>query len=313
MRITITIPTCIYPRGCKAGVESALAEVEHAKQYGHEVQVVVVMDGNQGYQRLDLVDPGRFAGIDKCAAGNPTDTVRIERDNGDVQDYEWLRPHEESGAVKVIRNATNLGGCPTFNICVKAGFGTDLVATLMDDTWLLPGAVSWMAALFTAHLSVAFAGYSNTRQFPEPCFEDVPIYDDLMNCGFYRGSWVREMFLGRDWLFNEQFHIVNGDGYLLKEVRYRGHDIGYLCHPRLVTDKGQHRSLGKWQFDNIMADRETAQRIGDPVPRVNERLEGGHVLVNMDADEPRILEVRHDPHPELTHWDSAFNPNGKLA
>ena len=27
MRITIAIPTCIYPKGCKLGVESALEEL----------------------------------------------------------------------------------------------------------------------------------------------------------------------------------------------------------------------------------------------------------------------------------------------
>ena len=30
MNITVAIPTCIYPRGCKHGVETALAEVEAA-------------------------------------------------------------------------------------------------------------------------------------------------------------------------------------------------------------------------------------------------------------------------------------------
>ena len=310
MRITVAIPTCIYPRGCKAGVETALAEVEHARQYGHEVQIVVCMDGNRAYERLDTTTPERFQGIDKCSPGNPTDAERITRDNGDVQDYAWLEEHEASGAVKVIRNPTNVGAYPNFNIAMRAGFATDMTLLLMDDEWLRPGCLSWMAAVFDVFPRVVLGGYSNMTRFPEPLFEGVPVYDDIMSAAFYRGSWVREVTLSRGWVFNEQFRMVNGDGYIAKDVRWRGHDIAFLAEPRLVDHDGHHKSLGKWQFDAIMSDREVAGRIGDPVPRVNDRLEGGYRYVRMALDVPAVVETRREPADALTHWDAAFNPKG---
>ncbi len=310
MRITVAIPTCIWPRGCKLGVESALAEVEHARTYGHEVQVVVCMDGNAGYQRLDQTMPELFQGIDKCSPGNPTDAERIPRDNGDVPDYEWLRPYEEDGAVKVIRNATNIGAYPNFNVALKSGFATDFTLLLMDDEWLLPGCLSWMAEVFRQYPNVVLAGYSNTAQAPEPLFSGIKAYDDLMSAAFYRGIWIRELFLERGWVFNEAFHMVSGDGYMVKDVRWRGNDIAFVAEPRLVDHSGHHKSLGKWQFDNIMADRETAQRIGDPITHVDDRLMGGYLYLRMAFDEPRVVEQKRNAARELTHWDDVFNPRG---
>ena len=297
MNVTVCIPTCVYPLGCKRLLESIASGTDFP------FRMIVLMDGCKDWQPLYAMEEyaQRFAGKDKCVPGHPTDKQRLVEANEDTQDYSFLEHYEKRWDMMVLRNETNINAVPTFNRLLALSRQADVSVLVMDDEEVKPGWLKWQVEVFRSFPNVVVSGYGNRFVEGTPVFSDLPEEDDLASALFYRGSYVRSMFNRRGWFFPEAFKMVNGDGWLLNEAQHEGHDLGIVAEPHLACSRGHHKSLGNWQWDNIMADRQAVRDGAMNMPHLPE-CEQPHeywnksrrVAIRMHTDRPEVKEIRRE-------------------
>lgn len=277
-RVAIGIPTCVNPQGTQA----LLRSIEQHSPFG-EYQVIVSLDGNDGWRRLDQMGQyaHRFNTI--VMQDDPeTDHQRIERNNPTVRDYQFLADLV-SPTLHVTRNVERLGVTGHWNQLVTKllATGCEYFLILNDDIEVGPRWLEYLLAAAAAYPNGMFFGFASggTPGHPGPAWPGLRDENFWGPCMFLRAAHARAVLGARGWLFNPQFKLFYSDGWMIYDALHHGFDVVSIADP-IPLRATWHRSLGHWV--NLEAREDSAKHDGKlPDPhgrfftyvRMNERFE----------------------------------------
>jgi len=272
--VALAVATCVYPAGLKRLLDSAW---ESADIPG---RVVVCMDGNEGWARLDQMT--RYRGL-----FSPADRQRLHGANQGMEDYSFLG---ERGQVELVRNPENLGPVGAFNrlfeTCAMAGY----VALVNDDVEVRPGWLGCLVAVMQQYPHCVMAGYSNLDVVKRKAFADLEHICHLGAAPLLRGTYLRELLNQRGWVEDPRFKVLTTDIQRMTEPAGRGHDVVCVASPILVSHR-EHVSLGDWRRDLCMEDHrhEIRYPVNWGAQGRDDRV-GRYRFVRMDGARCAILE-----------------------
>jgi len=254
MKVTIAITSCVYP----AGLHRLLHDIYTATALEIDYDVVVVMDGNEGWKRLDQMERYKpvFDQYDKGAGCK--DSERLERINADHPDYGFLAgaPARGRGPVTIVRHPENLGYSHGINTCLMAGWSSDFTVLLNDDVRVEEGWLETLLLGMEKYPNAVLGSYCTImegRLVAEGLTPNIDLFGPL---SMMRGVYVRELIGSRGWAEDTRFSIFRCDIQRIHEPVGRGHDVLAVASPIRATHEW-HQSLGAWQYLRAERDGET--------------------------------------------------------
>lgn len=235
--VTLAIATCVNPTGLRRLLDSV------ATSRDLPGRILVCLDGNDGWERLDRMagTRGRFSA---------TDRARIERDNQETPTYGFLAER----AVHVVRHAVNRGPVAAFNALFAAAYMAGYVALVNDDVEVRDAWLGPLVAVMRDYPTCVLTGYSNLDVSKRPGFPALPGICHMGAAPLIRGTYVRELINHRGWVEDPRFTMLKTDIQRMCEPAGRGHDVVCVADPIPIVHHA-HRSLGDWTRDAIQSDQ----------------------------------------------------------
>lgn len=238
--VTLAVPSCVYPAGLKRLLDSVWASEDHPGR------VVICLDGNEGWQRLDQMEDHRelFSAMDRR---------RLDEANREVSDYSFLNGR---GGVEVIRNRKNLGAVGAFNRCFEACYMDGYAVLINDDATVLPGWIGVLVAVMQQRPKCVITGFSNQDVSARLGFADLPRFCHMGACCMMRGTYLRELINQVGSVDDGRFKMFKSDSQRLCAPAGRGHDVVCVASPMLLAHE-EHISLGDWVAEACRQDQGT--------------------------------------------------------
>ena len=228
--VALAIASCVYPAGLKRLLNSIQASEDLPGR------IVVCLDGNEGWSRLDQMDRyrERFSSADQA---------RLQAANAGAEDYAYLENPQLP--VEILRNSENLGPVAAFNRLYETAYLAGYVALVNDDVRVQPGWLACLVTIMERYPSCVLTGYSNLSVEKVKGFPALDRFCHVGAANMLRGVYARELINTRGYVEDPGVKVLKSDIQRMTEPAGRGHDVVTIAEPNLII-RDDHQSLGNW-------------------------------------------------------------------